>query len=123
MSYLREVKEDIQRLKDTVEEVLSAKNGSNNVNTVRIEGAGSIWHGLAVGIALGAVIVGGAWMVSTQQRIETSIEQSKAYQAAVYMLAPRFAEEIDKELNQKKEAQDGKPDPGHHPTKEAQASR
>jgi hypothetical protein len=103
MSYLREVREDIQGLKDTVETVLSSKHGGNNVNTVRIEGAGSIWNGLAVGIALGAVIVGGAWIISTQQRLEMIAQQSEAYSKAVYMLAPRFAEEIDKELDRQKE--------------------
>lgn len=119
------LKDPLDRLEESISELsgLMKPASSSNINTLKIEGAGSIWHGLSVGIALGAVIVGGAWMVSTQQRIETSIEQSKAYQAAVYMLAPRFAEEIDKELNQKKEVKDGKPDPGHHPAQEAQASR
>lgn len=79
------------------------RSASSNVNTVRIEGAGSIWNGLAVGIALGAVIVGGAWIVSTQQRLEMLAEQSKAYSAAVYALSPRFAEQIDKELDKQKE--------------------
>jgi hypothetical protein len=78
-------------------------SGSNNVNTMRIEGAGSIWHGLAVGIALGAVIIGGAWIISTQQRLEMIAQQAEAYSKAVYMLAPRFAEEIDKELDKSKE--------------------
>lgn len=87
-------------IKEAVERI-SGK--SNNVNTVRIEGAGSIWNGLAVGVALGVAITGGAWMVSAQQRMETSIEQAKAYHAAVYMLAPRFAEEIDQELQRQKE--------------------
>lgn len=79
------------------------RNASNNVNTVRIEGAGSIWNGLAVGISLGAVIVGGAWIVSTQQRLEMLAEQSKAYSAAVYALSPRFAEQIDEELTKQKD--------------------
>lgn len=79
------------------------RSASNNVNTVRIEGAGSIWNGLAVGIALGAVIVGGAWIVSTQQRLEMLAEQAKTYHSAIYMVAPRFAEEIDKELDRQKE--------------------
>lgn len=100
MSQLGGVKEDVKDLRDTLEKLVS-KGGSNNVNTVRIEGAGSIWNGLAVGIALGAVIVGGAWIVSTQQRLEMIAQQSEAYSKAVYMLAPRFAEEIDKELKKK----------------------
>lgn len=87
-------------IKEAVERI-SGKN--NNVNTVRIEGVGSIWNGLAVGVALGAVIVGGAWIISTQQRLEMIAQQSEAYSKAVYMLAPRFAEEIDKELSKKEE--------------------
>ena len=93
----------MKELGDRLEGMDRRRDTSSNVNTVRIEGAGSIWNGLAVGIALGAVIVGGAWIVSTQQRLEATAQQSEAYSKAVYMLAPRFAEEIDKELNRQKE--------------------
>lgn len=93
----------IKELGDRLEGMDRRRDTSSNVNTVRIEGAGSIWNGLAVGIALGAVIVGGAWIVSTQQRLEATAQQSEAYSKAVYMLVPRFAEEIDKELNRQKE--------------------
>lgn len=95
---LQEVKESLVRMAADM-----ASNQSKNVNTVRIEGAGSIWHGLAIGIALGAVVIGGAWIISAQQRLEMIAQQSEAYSKAVYMLAPRFAEEIDKELDKKKE--------------------
>lgn len=96
-------------MEQTVNEIRDAlkkrgePHGTSNTNTIRIEGAGSIWHGLAVGIALGAVIIGGAWIISTQQRLEMIAQQSEAYSKAVYMLAPRFAEEIDKELDRQKE--------------------
>ncbi len=74
----------------------------------RIEGAGSMWNGIAIGIALGAVIAGSAWMAYRMQEMDIRTRQAEAYKAAVYMLAPRFAEEIDKELrrstDEKKEA-------------------
>lgn len=102
MSYLRELREDVQGLKDTVETVLSSKHGGNNVNTVRIEGAGSIWNGLMLGVVFGATIMAGAWIISSQQDMRESIRQAESYRSAVYMLAPRFSEEIDKELDQRK---------------------
>ncbi len=96
---------DLQEVKESLSRMVSdmAANNSKNVNTVRIEGAGSVWHGLAIGIALGAVVIGGAWIISAQQRLEMIAQQSEAYSKAVYMLAPRFAEEIDKELDRNKE--------------------
>lgn len=97
------LEEQMKDLGERIEGMDRRRDTSSNVNTVKIEGAGSIWNGLAVGIALGAVIVGGAWIVSTQQRLEMLAEQSKAYSAAVYALSPRFAEQIDKELDKQKE--------------------
>lgn len=96
---------DLQEVKESLARMVSdmATNSSRNVNTVRIEGMGSMWHGLAIGVALGAVVIGGAWIVSTQQRLEMSAKQAEAYAAAIYMVAPRLAEEIDKELDRKKE--------------------
>lgn len=107
------LKDPLDRLEASITDLagMLKASGSSNVNTMRIEGAGSIWHGLAVGIALGAVIIGGAWIVSVQQRIEMIAEQSKAYSSAVYMLAPRFASEIDKELDRQKERNSDKPHP------------
>lgn len=69
-----------------------------NVNTIKVEGAGTIWNGIAVGVALGAVIAGSAWVGSKIHEMDVRSQQSEAYAKAVYMLTPRFAEEIDKEL-------------------------
>lgn len=102
-SRLPEMEKTVRDIKDSIERIAAGRDASQNVNTIKIEGMGSMWHGLAIGIALGAVVIGGAWIVSTQQRLEMLAEQSKAYSAAVYMLAPRFAEQIDKELDKKKE--------------------
>lgn len=103
MSYLQGVKDDVQELKAAVESLVEAKTGSSNVNTLRVEGAGSIWNGLALGVALGAVMMGGLWAVSYVQKAELRAQQAEAYYRAVYSLAPRFAEEIDKEVQKEKE--------------------
>ncbi len=98
------MEQDLQEVKDSLIRMASDAAANRNTNTIRIQGAGSIWNGFAIGIALGAVVVGAAWIISTQQRLEMLAEQSKAYSAAVYALSPRFAEQIDKELEKQKEA-------------------
>lgn len=84
---------------------------NNNVNTLKVEGAGKLMYGLAIGIPLGATIAFGAWIVSSQQDMRESIRQAESYRSAVYMLAPRFAEEIDKELDQRKTRHEQYSDP------------
>lgn len=100
---IRGMEQSVKDIKDSLERIGAGRDASQNVNTIKIEGMGSMWHGLAIGVALGAVVIGGAWIVSTQQRLEATAQQSEAYAKAVYMLAPRFAEEIDKELSRQKE--------------------
>lgn len=100
---IRGMEHSVREIKDSLERIAAGRDASQNVNTIKIHGMGSMWHGLAIGIALGAVVIGGAWIISAQQRLEMIAQQSEAYSKAVYMLAPRFAEEIDKELDKKKE--------------------
>lgn len=100
---IRGMEHSVREIKDSLERIAAGRDASQNVNTIKIEGMGSMWHGLAIGVALGAVVIGGAWIVSTQQRLEMSAKQAEAYAAAIYMVAPRLAEEIDKELDRKKE--------------------
>lgn len=100
---IRGMEKSVKDIKDSLERIVAGRDSSQNVNTIKIHGMGSMWHGLAIGIALGAVVIGGAWIVSTQQRLEMSAKQAEAYAAAIYMVAPRLAEEIDKELDRKKE--------------------
>lgn len=101
---IRGMEHSVREIKDSLERIAAGRDSSQNVNTIKIEGMGSMWHGLAIGVALGAVVIGGAWIVSAQQRLEMLAEQSKAYSAAVYALSPRFAEQIDKELEKQKES-------------------
>lgn len=72
-------------------------------NVVRLEGAGSTWHGIAIGLAMCFVICGSVWIAYIASSVDMAVRQAESYQKAVYMLAPRFAEEIDKELNRQQE--------------------
>ncbi len=76
---------------------------SNNLNTIRVEGAGSIWNGIAIGVSLAGVILGSVWISHVASSADVATRQAEAYQKAVYMLAPRFSEEVDKELDRQKE--------------------
>ncbi|XTQ92569.1 hypothetical protein ACQR5W_11655 [Xanthomonas sacchari] len=102
---LEEVADRLSSQVASLREAVNKQSGSNNVNTVRVEGMGGMWNGIAIGIALGAVIVATGWNVSKQQENDMRIRQAESYKAAVYMLAPRFAEEIDKELRRSDEDQ------------------
>lgn len=94
----------IRALRDCMERMESAVGRvTGNTNIVRLEGAGSIWNGIAIGIALGATIAGAVWVGSTLNEQGTAAKQAEAYHKAVYMLAPRFAEEIDRELDRQRE--------------------
>ena len=95
----REFRTGIERFENAV-----SKLGSGNSNIMRIEGAGSVWNGIAIGVALGAAIVCTAWVAGTVQESRIASRQAEAYQKAVYALAPRFAEEIDKELDRQQES-------------------
>ncbi|XQA72082.1 hypothetical protein ACM9XA_11325 [Xanthomonas sacchari] len=99
------LQEVTDRLSKQVSALLDAVNRqapTSNSNVVRLEGMGSLWHGIAIGIALGAVIVATGWNVCKLQEMNVRSQQSEAYAKAVYMLAPRFAEAIDKELQRDK---------------------
>ena len=93
--------EALDRWSRTAERLLQA--GSATTQTVRVEGMGSMWNGIAIGIALGATILGVGWISTKLQEQDVAVKQAEAYQKAVYMLAPRFAEEIDKELDRQKD--------------------
>lgn len=100
---------DVQALVAEIAELkqrLEARKGEVNANTqlVRVEGMGSMWNGIAIGIALGATMLGVGWISTKLQEQDVASKQAEAYQKAVYMLAPRFAEEIDKELDRQKDS-------------------
>jgi hypothetical protein len=92
----------LDRWSRTAEKLLQA--GSTTTQTVKVEGMGSMWNGIAIGIALGATMLGVGWISTKLQEQDVASKQAEAYQKAVYMLAPRFAEEIDKELDRQKDS-------------------
>lgn len=110
MDKLSGMEQTVNEIRDALKKKAAGHAGSN-INTVRIEGAGSIWNGLALGVVFGATIVACAWMVSSQQDMRESVRQAESYRSAVYMLAPRFAEAIDQELDQRKSRYEQHPDP------------
>lgn len=116
---------DMERTAKEILDTLKKRSGgpeSNNVNTIKIEGAGSIWNGMVLGVAFGATLMAGAWIVSSLQDMRESIRQAESYRSAVYMLAPRFAEAIDEELDKGKSRYEQHSDPDSA-AQEAQAGR
>lgn len=118
-----EIVAQIAHLADAVERSgIGRTHGSSaNGNIVRLEGAGKFWHGLAIGITLGAAIAISAWVSSKMQQFEMRTQQEMAYKSAVYIVAPRLAEEIDKELDRQKERNNEHPDPDSDPAEKAEA--
>lgn len=102
---LNEVMDRLSAQVSSLREVIGAQGPATNSNVVRLEGMGSLWHGIAIGLALGAVIVGAAWISGKVQELDARSRQQDAFQAAVYMVAPRLGEEIDKELRRRSEEQ------------------
>lgn len=96
----RELRTGLERLDTALTRIHGA---SANGNVVRLEGAGSVWNGIAIGIALAGVTLGAVWIAHTASSADVATRQAEAYHKAVYMLAPRFAEEVDKELQRQKE--------------------
>lgn len=110
MDQLKGMEQTVNEIRDALKKRMPPHAG-NNVNTVRIEGAGSIWNGLALGVVFGATIMAGAWMVSSQQDMRESVRQAEAYRSAVYMVAPRLSEAIDQELDKRNTRYEQHPDP------------
>ncbi len=120
----KELVDHLAHLTDAVEKygLARAPGNSANGNVMRIEGAGSFWNGISIGVTLGAVIVLAVWVASKMQQYDIRTQQSEAYKAAVYMVAPRLAEEIDKELDRQKVANEYS-DPDHHPAQTPEEAR
>lgn len=92
----------LDRLEASITDLsLMLRPASSNVNTIRVEGAGSVWGCIAIGVALGAVIAGSVALAAALQQMNYRVQQAEAFQAALYMTSPRLAEEIDKELDRK----------------------
>ncbi|MDC7800303.1 hypothetical protein [Stenotrophomonas geniculata] len=97
----------IERMVNEMHEAVKRRGepggASSNGNVVRLEGAGSIWNGIAIGLSIAGVIAGMVWISFVASNTQVSVRQAEAYRAAVYVVAPKFAEEVDKELERQKE--------------------
>ncbi|WP_440984921.1 hypothetical protein ACQHIH_16045 [Xanthomonas sontii] len=103
---LEEVADRLSTQVSALREAVNKQVGSSNGNVVRIEGMGNMWHGLAIGLAIAGVIAGMVWIASVASDARVSVRQSEAYRAAVYVVAPKFAEKIDEELQRNKEREE-----------------
>lgn len=98
MDKLQGMEQTVNEIRDALKKRGSA-SGASNTNTIKIEGAGSIWNGIAIGIALGAVIAGSVAVMGSLQQMNLRVQQAEAFQAALYMTSPRLAEAIDEDLD------------------------
>ncbi len=99
---LNDMEQAVHDIREAIKRRADA-GASANGNVVRLEGAGRIWHGIAIGLSIAGVIAGMAWISFVASSVQVSARQAEAYRAAVYMVAPKFAEEVDKELDRQKE--------------------
>ncbi|WP_017907423.1 hypothetical protein [Xanthomonas sp. SHU 199] len=102
---LEEVADRLSTQVSALREAVNKQSGSSNGNVVRIEGMGTMWHGLAIGIAISGVLAGMVWIGWVASDARVSVRQAEAYRAAVYVVAPKFSEKIDEELERNKERQ------------------
>lgn len=69
---------------------------NNTTQTVKVEGMGSMWNGIAIGIALGASMVCAAWVGFTLQNIAETQRNNEAFIQATYQQAPQIRAEFDR---------------------------
>lgn len=100
---LEEVADRLSSQVASLREAVNKQSGSNNVNTVRVQGMGNLWNGIALGLPLGATLAGLIWIAWVANNVQVSVRQAEAYRAAVYVVAPRFSEQVEKELERQKE--------------------
>lgn len=100
---LNEMEQAVKDIREAIKRRSEPGGASSNGNVVRLEGAGSIWNGIAIGLSIAGVIAGMVWISSVASNAQVAARQAEAYRAAVYIVAPKLAEEVDKELERQKE--------------------
>jgi len=86
------VEHRVGELKEAVERMVENQSGNQNVTRVVVDGGlGSV----AVGIAIGAVIMGSAWIASTLSNIYETMRNNEAFIQATYQQAPEIRERFD----------------------------
>lgn len=94
---MQQMRDDANGIKAVLERMERERGVRNNATqNVRVEGMGSLWHGIAIGISLGASIVASAWVASTLNRLSAEQLQNEAYISATYQAVPALREHFDK---------------------------
>lgn len=86
------IEHDAQEIKKAVERMSGHQVGSQNGNRIYVSGG---LGAVAVGVALGAVIMGGAWIASSLNDIHETMRNNEAFIQATYQQAPEIRQRFD----------------------------
>ena len=86
----------MEPLDPLAERILREALGQNTVQTVRVEGMGSMWNGIAIGIALGAAIALAVWVGWALGDLRDDQRQDDAFIQAAYQYAPQLRDEYNR---------------------------
>jgi hypothetical protein len=70
--------------------------GNRNTTNVRLEGSGTMWGALSVGVALGAAVACTAWVSFTLSNVMETQRNNEAFIQATYQQAPEIRARFDK---------------------------
>lgn len=92
------VEEAVRRAHRTMErlENLAESRGNTNTTVVKLDGAGTVWGAVAVGVALGASIACTAWVSATMGDIRDEQRQTSAFMSSVFQHVPELREMFQK---------------------------
>lgn len=86
----------MEPLDPLAERILREALGQNTVQTVKVEGMGSMLNGIAIGIALGAAISCSAWVAATLGDLTDDQRNDDAFIQATYQQAPSIRAEFER---------------------------
>lgn len=92
------VEEVVRRAHRTMErlENLAESRGNTNTTVVKLDGVGTVWGAVAVGIALGAAIACTAWVAATLGDLADDQRNDDAFIQATYQQAPQIRAEFER---------------------------
>lgn len=90
----RALADALDRFSRKADEIL--KSGNTATQTVRVEGMGSMWNGIAIGIALGASVACAAWVAAALGDLTDDQRNDDAFIQATYQQAPSIRSEFDR---------------------------
>lgn len=86
----------MEPLDPLAERILREALGQNTVQTVKVEGMGSMWNGIVIGIALGAAITCSAWVAATLGDLADDQRNDDAFIQATYQHVPQIRDEFNR---------------------------